>query len=83
MVGMTADHWMAIAFLCHLLFQYAGRNPLIYLIGLSKLLGDLCAWLYYREDVIVQWIGMLVFICNLVYLMVLVSKDGPFSFSRK
>lgn len=74
------DLFMAIAFLLYLLFKYPNRNLLIYLVGFSKLLGDLCAWYYYRNNPFIHEIGTGVLICNLLYIMILATQDSPLSF---
>ena len=71
------DIIMAVFFLLQLLFEYPTRNPLIYFIGVSKLLGDLCAWYYYRDNLFIHEIGTCVFICNIIYIIILATQDGP------
>ena len=78
----TIDIIMAIAFLRHLLLKYPNRNLLIYFVGFSKLLGDLCAWYYYREHLFIHEIGTCVFLCNVIYIMILACKDGPLELPR-
>ena len=80
--SFAIDLIMAIAFLLHLLLEYPNRNLLIYFIGFSKLLGDLCAWYFYRDNLYIHEIGTSVFICNVIYIIILACQDGPLSFPR-
>ena len=75
--SFVIDLTMAICFLLHVLLEYPNRNPLIYLVGLFKFLGDLMAWYYYRDNAIVNRIGLIVFICNLIYLLILICLKNP------
>lgn len=74
------DLIMAAAFLLHVLMEYPNRNPLIYLIGFSKLLGDLYAWYYYKDNLYIHEIGTCVFIFNVFYIMILAAQDCPLAF---
>ena len=47
------------------------------LVAATKLLGDLCAWLYYsHESRFVILVGFLVFLCNLFYLAIAMEVNS-------
>jgi len=68
------DLIMAIAFLLFVFQKQMTHSLLGILIGVTKLIGDMCAWLYYRFDPIVDVIGIIVLLCNMAYIAILVYK---------
>ena len=49
------------------------------MIAAAKLVGDLFAWLFYREELpIINWIGIAVLLINTVYLILSVLRRKKF-----
>lgn len=70
------DLIMAIAFLCFVLFQHVRKHWISYTIAVTKLLGDIMAWQFYKEYPGINSIGILVLICNIAYLLILLCKKN-------
>ena len=68
------DLIMAITFLVFLLFHRVYKHWLSYLIAITKLLGDMFAWQFYKSVEVINIIGILVLICNITYLIILIYK---------
>ena len=71
----TIDLIMAIAFLRFLIKERFYRSWILCFVGIFKLLGDFFAWLFYRDDPIVNIIGVVVLFCNIIYLIILRIKS--------
>lgn len=70
------DLIMAIDFLLFLYSHRVCKHWISYLIAIAKLLGDMAAWLFYRNEPGINTIGILVLICNISYLVILLGKKG-------
>ena len=70
----TIDLIMAVAFLFFAYRKEMIFSPISITIGITKFIGDLCAWIYYKYDPIVNVIGIIVLICNLAYIFILSHK---------
>lgn len=71
----SIDLIMAITFYLFVLFERIKRHFISYLIGFFKFLGDMFAWLYYRNTVYIEVIGIIVLMCNIAYIIVLLRKN--------
>ena len=67
---------MAVAFLHYVLHKKIQTGWMEYAIGITKLLGDLFAWTYYRSVLVVDRIGMGVLVCNICYLIIIIIKNA-------
>ena len=63
------DIIMAILFIIQLIFNKSNNYIHCMFIGISKLLGDLFAWLTYRYNPIVNVIGVIVLFINSIYII--------------
>ena len=70
----TIDLIMAIDFLAFILKNKVKKHKLSYAIAIFKLLGDFCAWLYYKDSFLINPIGITVLICNILYLLILIKQ---------
>ena len=68
------DLIMAIAFLAFAFGKEMVFSLISISIGITKLIGDLFAWLYYRYESIVDLIGIIVLLCNIAYILILLYK---------
>ena len=76
------DLIMAISFLWGISFKHMKKSLILYVVGTFKLLGDMFAWRYYRSYFGIELIGIIVLICNTIYLFILAVKksdDAPFN----
>ena len=62
--------------ICYLVFSIKSHNNIIELtvIGITKLIGDFFAFIMYRQDTLVNIIGIIVFVINAIYLIILNNK---------
>lgn len=72
--SFVIDLIMAVAFLFFAYRKDMIFSPLSITIGITKFIGDLCAWIYYKYDPVVNVIGIIVLICNLAYIFILSHK---------
>ena len=72
--SFVIDLIMAVAFLFFAYRQEMIFSPLSLAIGVTKFIGDICAWICYRFDPIVDVIGIIVLICNFAYILLLSHK---------
>ncbi|MBQ7380016.1 MAG: hypothetical protein IJW70_10125 [Clostridia bacterium] len=70
------DLIMAVDFIVFVLFRRVKKHWISYVIGGSKLIGDMCAWLFYRDAFSINFIGSIVLLCNLVYVSILLCKPN-------
>lgn len=70
----SIDLIMAIDFLMFALLGKVKKHWSSYAIGIFKLLGDACAWLYYKNSFLINPIGIVVLICNVLYLLIIIKK---------
>lgn len=74
--SFVIDLIMAVAFLHYVLHKKIQTGWMEYAIGITKLLGDLFAWTYYRRVLVVDRIGMCVLVCNICYLIIIIIKNA-------
>ena len=72
--SFTIDLIMAICFLRFALLKKVKKHKLSYVIAIFKLIGDFCAWLYYKDFFLITPIGITVLICNILYLLILIKQ---------
>jgi len=77
------DLIMAVSFVVFLIRRQCPRSWLLYLIGCTKLLGDLFAWQYYGSKELIYLIGICVLGCNIIYMMILLFRDVQFPVGKK
>lgn len=65
------DLIMAVAFLAFAFREEVVFSPLSITIGIAKFIGDTFAWLCYRDNPIVNIIGIVVLLCNIAYVLIL------------
>ena len=68
------DLIMAVAFVRYIAFRKLNAGWMEYAIGFAKLLGDLFAWIFYRNVTIVDYIGVCVLVCNICYMIIITVK---------
>lgn len=68
------DLIMSVAFLFFAFGKELVFSPLSISIGITKFVGDICAWFQYRYNPIVEIIGIIVMICNSAYILILSYK---------
>ena len=76
LLSYLSDLIMAIAFYFFVLFDRVKQHCISYLVGFFKFFGDMFAWLYYRDAVYIEVIGIIVLICNIAYIVVLLKKSN-------
>lgn len=74
--SFTIDLIMALCYLFAALKTRRNYSEWL-LIGVTKLIGDFFAFVMYRKDEFVYIIGMIVFVINFVYLLVITNKKSP------
>lgn len=72
--SFVIDLMMAVAFLFFAHRKEMIFSPLSFAIGVAKFIGDLCAWVCYRFDPVVDIIGIIVLVCNFAYILLLARR---------
>ena len=70
------DLIMAISFLLYICLKKLEHSWILYFVALFKLLGDMFAWLYYKEYPGINPIGICVLCCNIAYILVIILKHA-------
>ena len=62
--------------ICYLFVSFKEKDNIIefIIIGITKLIGDFFAFIMYRQDTLVNIIGIIVFVINAIYLIILNNK---------
>ncbi len=66
---------MSLAFVFYAIYKKILPNNLSVAAGITRLLGELAAWLMYPGHPVVRINGILVFVCNVVYLFFLIRQN--------
>lgn len=71
----TIDLIMAVCFVCFICRVNLNKPFMFLLIGITKLFGDIFAWLEYKEySAIVNIFGIIVLVLNIIYIFIVLLK---------
>lgn len=80
--SLIIEFIMSLAFVFYVIYKKILPNNLAVAAGVTRFLGDLAAWLMYPEHPVVMINGILVFVCNVVYLFFLIRQNIEYRSSQ-
>ena len=76
LLSFFIDLIMAVDFFRYIIFKKFNYSKILYFIGIFKLLGDVFAWLYYKNNFGIMPIGIIVLVFNIVYIILVMIKKN-------
>ncbi len=80
--SLIIEFIMSLAFVFYVIYKKILPNNLAVATGVARFFGDLAAWLMYTSHPVVMINGILVFVCNVIYLFFLIRQNMEYRISR-